>query len=212
MSRAVTVEQILKMNFKEMEFTGNWQRAIGTPELSGVWIVWGHSGNGKTRFSMQLAKYLTQFGKVLYNSLEEGARKSMRLAIEESNMLQAKSKFILLNRESMEDLRDRLNKKAAPKIVFIDSFQYAALSKKDYIKLKEEFPTVLFIFISHAEGQHPEGRVAKFVRYDADVKIRVEGFKALCQSRYGGGEPYIIWLEGANQYWAENQNDSNDSN
>jgi len=33
------------------------------------------------------------------------------------------------------------------------------------------------------------------VRYDANVKIYVDKFKAYPTSRYGGGAPYIIWKE-----------------
>ena len=80
------------------------------------------------------------------------------------------------------------------------------MSKKQYIALKEEFTDVLFIFNSHAEGKEPQGNVAKFVRYDAGVKIRVEGFKALPASRMGGGDEFIIWAEGAANYWIELKN------
>ena len=59
----------------------------------------------------------------------------------------------------------------------------------------------LFIFISHADGKNPEGSLAKFVKYDADVKIRVEGYRAMCLSRLGGDkEPYTIWEQGAAQF------------
>ena len=60
----------------------------------------------------------------------------------------------------------------------------------------------LLIFISHAEGTRPEGRAAKKVEYDADVKIYVEGFKATCKSRFMDvpGVPFVIWEEGAKKY------------
>ena len=75
------------------------------------------------------------------------------------------------------------------------------MTKKEYQSLKEEFPNKLFIFISHADGKNPKGALANFVKYDADLKIRVEGYKAMCLSRLGGDkEPYIIWAEGAAQY------------
>lgn len=201
MKRAVTVEQLLNKKFKEMPFKGKWHAAIGTPEKSGVWIIWGGSGNGKTSFAMQLAKYLTEFGKVAYDTLEEGARKSMQQVMIREQMIEVSKNFIILDRESVEELRERLSKRKSPSVIFIDSLQYTGMNYRDVIQLKEDYPTKLFIFISHAEGRQPQGRTASQVRYDADVKIRVEGYKAMVTSRYGGGRDYTIWQDGANKYW-----------
>jgi hypothetical protein len=55
--------------------------------------------------------------------------------------------------------------------------------------------------VSHAEGKEPKGNVAKSVRYDAFVKIWVEGYKAFPQSRFGGGNEFVIWPAGAQKYW-----------
>jgi len=109
-------------------------------------------------------------------------------------------RFILLDKEPIDELITRLEKKKGPDVVIIDSLQYTGMSYKEYKILKDRFRNKLFIFISHAEGSHPEGRVAKSVRYDAFVKIWVEGFVAYPSGRYGGSEPYTIWDEGADNY------------
>lgn len=186
-----------------MKFEGDWEAAIGQPEMSGVWMIWGHSSNGKTNFALQLAKYLCQFGRVAYNSLEEGARESFKKAIDRHNMKKVNRKLIILDREPIDEMSERLLKRKSPRIVLVDSFQHAQLTYPQYTKLKTDHPEVLFIFISHADGRHPSGRTAKTVRYDADVKIWVEGFKAMASSRYGGGKPFVIWPEGAKDYWGE---------
>jgi len=201
MKRAVSVHQLLKKKFEIMPFTGVWFDTFGKPELSGSWIFWGNSGNGKTRFVLQLAKYLSQFGKVVYNTLEEGARLSMQKAVRETNMLEVAKVFQILNKENMDDLRERLSKQKSPRIIIIDSIQYTELNKKTYKKLISDFPKKLFIFISHAEGKHPDGRLAKSVRYDADIKGFIEGYKLTATSRLGGGKEYIIWQKGADEYW-----------
>jgi hypothetical protein len=199
--RAISVDEIEKMKFKELQLSPFFGKLLGSPECSGVWIVWGESFNGKTAFSLQLAKELTMSGKVFYNTLEEGARKSFQTAVINNNMKEVARKFIIGNRESVEELKIRLQKKKSPDIIFIDSIQYTGMTKREYQSLKEEFPNKLFIFISHADGKNPKGALANFVKYDADIKIRVEGYKAMCLSRLGGDkEPYIIWAEGAAQY------------
>lgn len=199
--RAVSVDEITKKKFVELELPSEFKKLLGTPERSGIWIIWGESFNGKTGFSLQLAKALAKSGKVFYNTLEEGARKSMQNAVISQNMQEVKRRFLIGNRESIEDLKERLRRKKSPDIIFIDSLQYTGLNKKEYKILKEEFPNKLFIFISHADGKNPEGSLAKFVKYDADIKIRVEGYKAMCLSRLGGDkEPYVIWEKGAAQF------------
>lgn len=206
LKRAVSVRQLLDKKFKTIPLSPQWERFIGIPEVNGVWFIWGHSGHGKSRFLMMLAKELARCGKVVFNTLEEGARLSMQKNLKDSGIgdePEIMKNLLILNREPIAELKERLRRKKAPKIAIIDSFQYTGLSKTQYIKLKEEFPDVLFIFNSHAEGKEPLGNIAKAVRYDADIKIRVEGFKAFPGSRLGGGEPYIIWEEGAKKYWLD---------
>ena len=82
----------------------------------------------------------------------------------------------------------------------IDSLQYTELDKAGFKRLKKEFPKKLWIFISHADGKIPRGSLAKFMKNVAMLKIRVEGFKAFPEGRFGGGKPYIIDAERAAIY------------
>lgn len=203
MGRAVSVTDLYTKKFKVLEFEGEWESLIGKPELKGSWIIWGASGNGKTRFTLMLCKYLTRFGKVAYNSLEEGFSLSMKQAFIATGMEEVKKSIVLLDQESIEDLKIRLSKKKSPHIIVIDSIQYTGLTYKGFVKLKEQFPNKLFICISHADGKKPRGNTAKSIEYDSFVKIRVEGFMAQAVSRFGGGQDYTIWQEGADRYWTE---------
>ena len=195
MKRALTVRDIQQFSAITLPFDGEWRAMVGCPELTGSWIVWGSSGNGKTRFALQLAKYLCRFGRVAYNSLEEGLSLSMQEAIKQVGMTDpdVKRRFCLLDKESIKDVEIRLGQRRAPRIVIIDSLQYTGMTYADYKKLRDAHRSTLFIFISHAEGTEPKGSVAKSIRYDANVKISVSNFRAVAQSRYGGGAEYVIW-------------------
>lgn len=188
---------IERRKFKTLEFSGDWLDLIGRPEVSGSWLTWGLSGNGKTRFSLMLAKYLAGFEKVYYNSLEEGLKLSFRMALESVNMKSVGARFGF-QQESFEKMCERLRQKRSPNIVFIDSLQYLGINVQQYKDLKEEFPNKLFCFISHAQGMQPKGDLADAIRYDADVKIRVHQFVAspVENTRYGGSTPLVIWEEG----------------
>lgn len=199
--KALTFQNLVNMKYVDMPFEGPWKNALGTPLIKGSWLIWGHSGSGKTSFTVQLAKYLTQFGKVAFDSLEEGTSKSLQQAFIRDNSKFNQRKLLILDTELYDDLVARLSNRRSPDIIIIDSFQYLGINFAEYQYLTKRFKNKLFIFISHADGKMPEGRVAKRVRFDAFIKIWIEGFKAFPAGRYGGGEPFVIWPEGAEKYW-----------
>jgi len=200
---AYGITQFYSKNFKTLPFTGDWFGLVGEPELSGSWFVWGNSGNGKTSFAVQLAKYLSSFGRVAYDSIEEGLSESLRRAFQIANISETDD-IILLDKEPIEKLKIRLKKKKSPSFIILDSFQYTGLTAHTYKQLVSEFKNKLFVFISHADGRRPAGRSANTVHYDSNVKIWVEGFKAFAKSRYGGGSEYIIWQQKAEEIWLNN--------
>lgn len=210
MSRAISNKNVLAAQFETAEFTGAYLASFGRPELRGAWIIWGVSGSGKTTFTLMLCKYLAGFRRVAYNSLEQGLSLSLQKAWERVDMAEAGSNIILLNKEELPELRARLSKRKSPEIIVIDSLQYLdGLNKQRYKALKNDFPDKLFIFISQDKNGNPKGNMGDHIRYDADIKIRIEGYKAFVTTRYEdpdngeGGEDFIIWEQGAAEYWAE---------
>jgi len=202
MGRAVSVHQLYKTKFDTIPITGDFKKLIGAPELKGSWIIWGDSSNGKTSFALQLAKELTKHRRVAYNSMEEGVSLTMATAFKRVGMEAVKKRIVLLDNEPLEELKERLRRRRSPDIIIMDSLQYVGIDYDGYKELKEEFLDKLFIWISHADGKKPKGSVAEAVRYDAPVKIRVEGYKAFATSRFATEDtvPYTIWQQGADQY------------
>lgn len=209
MGRAISNKNVLTAKFEVAEFDGAFLASFGKPELRGAWIIYGGSGSGKTSFVMQVCKYLTRFRRVAYDSLEQGLSLSLQKAWERVGMEEVGNRIILLNKESLKDLRLRLSKKQSPDVVVVDSVHYwLGLKMSDYINLRNDFPDKLFIFVSHEKGGQPDGKLAQKIRYDSDIKIRVEGYKAFVTTRYEvaergeGGADFVIWEQGANDYWA----------
>lgn len=200
--RMANAREIMETKFRPMGFEGEMLELFGDPEMSGCWIIWGESGNGKTSCALKLVKYLTKFGKVLYDTIEEGISLSFKNAIEREGMLECNNRFFILDKEPLTDLEARLVKRKSPDIIFVDSVQYSGLNKLTAKALTDKFPRKLFVFISHASGKLPDGRTANAIRYDANVKIMVRGYQAKIQSRYGGDKTktMIIWREGADNY------------
>ena len=210
MGRAISNKNVLTAKFEVAEFDGAFLASFGKPELRGAWIIYGGSGSGKTSFVMQVCKYLTRFRRVAYDSLEQGLSLSLQKAWERVGLEEVGNRIILLNTESLKDLRLRLEKKQRPEGVVVDSVHYwLGLKMSDYINLRNDFPDKLFIFVSHEKGGQPDGKLAQKIRYDSDIKIRVEGYKAFVTTRYEvaerseGGADFIIWEQGAQDYWVD---------
>ena len=197
--RAISVNDILNYNPRVMEFEGKWLDSFGKPEMSGSWIICGGSGSGKTHFALELAKYLTNFGKVGYDSLEQGLSLSLKKAIKKIGMLDVAGRFVILNKEPVAEFINRLKKRKSPDILFIDSLQYSGLNKDTAKALIDQFSNKLFIFISHSEGNKPAGRTANAIWFHSDVKLFVENYKIPePKSRFveGVAKPFITWEEG----------------
>ncbi len=203
MKRAWTVRNVLDAKFTGLPFEGKWKEVIGIPERAHSWIIWGQSGSGKTTFNFQLAEYLGNFEKVLYNSMEEGLSMSIQAAYSRAGLTMENS--VLLVNESMKELTKRLKQPKSPNVVFIDSVKYTRFRWNDYEAFCNEFPNKLFIWVAHAKGKEPKGSLAEDIRYDSFVKMYVEGFRVFVQSRYrkGGESTMDIYPEGAAKYWGE---------
>lgn len=209
--RALSAREVLAQRKQTFPFEGEWRKAFAQPERSGVWFVWGNSGNGKSSFVMQLCRELAKYDRVLYNSLEEADSKTMQDSLRRHNMADVGRAFHLLAGESIPELSQRLLRRKSPNIIVIDSFQYTQMSYRDYIALKEAHRDKLFIFISHAKGKLPRGGAAESVMYDASLKIWVEGFRAYSKGRFIGERGYYtVWDEGAERYWSIDSRSNND--
>lgn len=197
MRKALSVTDICRKSYDTLPFEGAWLDAFGCPERVGTWIVWGGSGSGKSTFAVQLCRELSRFGKVLYDSLEEGVSLTFRNKIDQLKYIE-RGRLQVVS-ESTDALAQRLAKRRSADFVIIDSFQYTGLDYRSYLEFRRMYPGKLLIFISHADGKFPSGRAAKSVMYDAALKIWVEGYRAFSKGRFIGenGGVYTIWEEGA---------------
>lgn len=201
MTRVKTINDIAQTKYNKFPFEGDWQAFVDQPEKKGVWFIWGNSGNGKTSFVMQLCKELCKYDKVLFDSLEEGTSLTMQRSLNRFGMKSVGRRlhFVI---EGKEELFARLRKKKSYNIIVIDSYQYFGLTKEEYRTMKETFRDKLIIFTSHAQGKDPMGNSAKAAMYDATLKIRVEGYRALSKGRFLGEKGfYSIWPEKEKEYW-----------
>ena len=203
MARTLSAKQVLTIKFDTIRLGGGWDECVGEIETTGIWFIWGNSGNGKTSAVVSLCKELSAFGKVLYNSREEGVSLTMQNTLRRYGMGELGSRFQLANM-SLQELDEKISQQRSPKFVILDSFQFMGLTYKDFRAFCEKHKNKMLIFVSRTRGRQPEGRAAISAMYDASCKIWVEGYKAFSKGRFVGttGE-MTIWDEGAKKYWSD---------
>ena len=211
MGKAISNRDVAAARFETVPFEGEWLAAIGRPELRGSWLIFGQSGSGKTTFALQLARYLSRFARVAYNTLEQGLSLSFQSAWIRAGMEEAGSAIVVLDKEPLPQLRQRLAKRRSPQVVIIDSLTaLPGFTRTDYLSLVGGFPGKLFVFLAHERKGLPDPAIAETVRRLSEVKIYVEGFRAHISSRYAcpergeGVSDYIIWRQGADEYHLQN--------
>lgn len=203
MARTLSAKQVLTIKFDTIRLGGGWDECVGEIETTGIWFIWGNSGNGKTSAVVSLCKELSVFGKVLYNSREEGVSLTMQNTLRRYGIGELGSRFQLANM-SLQELDEKISQQRSPKFVVLDSFQFMGLTYKDFRAFCEKHKNKMLIFVSRTRGRQPEGRAAISAMYDASCKIWVEGYKAFSKGRFVGttGE-MTIWDEGAKKYWSD---------
>lgn len=199
--RAASVQEVMAKRYDTLKMGGEWRSAFGEPEKTGVWFIWGRSGSGKTSFVLRLCKELARHGRVLYDSLEEGTRLTMRNALARVGMAEAARRFVIVS-EGIDELDRRLCRHKSAEIAVVDSFQYAGLTYKRFHDFVAAHRNKLLIFVSQCEGNNPTGRSARAALFDADLKIWVEGYRAFSKGRtFGDRGYYTVWPERAEAYW-----------
>jgi energy-coupling factor transporter ATP-binding protein EcfA2 len=171
-------------------------------------VIYGFSGNGKTEFCIQLAKVLTQFGKVAWFSYEQGHSKSLQKATTRNKMQEVSGSFLVIDPTSdrtkgvsfLEDLDNYLSRKNSPDFVFIDSVDYTGFSWDDYVFLKEKYATKKgLFFIAHStKNGILKKRISEQIVFDGEIGFFVKDY--ICfpeKNRLEGTEPFVVWDEGA---------------
>ncbi len=147
---------------------------------------------------MQLAKKFCEYGPTLYMSYEEGVGMEFQRRLKLMKMNEVQGRFVVTPDDTYKEIMDRLSKPKSPRFVVVDSFQVSDWSYEQALELMKRYPQKGFVFISQEDKGQPIGKAAIRLRYIADMKIRVAGYKAYCQGRSAGspGNYYVVWKEG----------------
>ena len=157
----------------------------------GCWIIYGVEKNGKTWFTLQLAKELAKFEKVNYISAEEGLEDSFTEAVKRAGITTT-TKILWDEYLSVEEIIEKHKRQRSAPIIIIDNLtMYSDEMKPSELrkKLINELPDKLIIFVAHEERKDAYPALAKMAKKMAKVVFHIVGLKAIVTSRYSeGGE------------------------
>jgi len=204
--KVLGVVQTQQMKHKFLGFDGKFLATFGNVPKSFQCIIYGKSGQGKTEMCIQLAKYLTTFGDVLWLSYEQGHGADIQQAINRNKMEEVSGRFFVAdpmqnrkrNSTLLDDLVDYLNKRNSPDFIFIDSLDYTKFTFEDYRLLKETFKNKAFIWIGHGHGRGHRKQIGEDIEFDGHIGIWVDKYIGhVIKNRFSAFEPYIVYEERA---------------
>jgi hypothetical protein len=178
--KAISLESLKSKKFKTLPFSGKWKDLMGTPEGNFYLMVYGKPGQGKSYFTLELSAYLAHhFGKVLFNSSEEGSSLSLQNKINNFDM----ENIYLGDAKDINSLQYLLSQ-SPYKFVVIDSVNHMSITPEDLRKLRGLHPDKGFICIlqSTKSGDFKGGNEFE---HDADISIKIDKRVAECKkTRY----------------------------
>lgn len=192
--RATSIHELTTTKWEVLPLEGEWRDLVGQPECNGCWIVYGGTGCGKTNFSLQLARTLMAYSKVIYDSMEEGASASLVRSIRQAGI--TGSRIQIGDRWELSELTEVLHRHKSANIIFIDTIQFMTITAWEFKDLLKLFPKKLFVVVSHLKNNKHEG-VGDAVSKIASVKIQVgnNGTAYIRSSRYGSNKQEYIFYE-----------------
>lgn len=164
---------------------------IGNAERKGCWIIYGYEKNGKTWFTLKLAKEISKYERVAYISAEEGLDASFTNAVKRAGI--TTSDDILWDEYlPIEDIVKKFQKQRSANVIVIDNLtMYSDEMKPTEIKkmLLDALPNKLIIFVAHEERKEAYPAIARMAKKLAKVIFHIVGLKAFVVSRFSpGGE------------------------
>ena len=192
------------LNLKKSKFKG----ILGNVPKYFTVVVYGYSGNGKTEFTIMLAKELSNHGKVLWLSYEQRHGYDLQTATMRNDMHEQSGKFLVS--DPMDDLEDGislfddldayLEKRGSADYIVFDSIDYTGFNWKDYQELKNKyFDKKGFIFIAHSTKNGVlKKSISRDILFDGGMGILVKDFIATPEkNRFGGMDTFVVFEEQA---------------
>ncbi|WP_165020148.1 ATPase domain-containing protein [Dysgonomonas sp. ZJ279] len=181
--RIFSVKAIKEKKYQYLELEPKYAHLMGEPAKRFVALFYGESGSGKSVFTLQFADYFARnFGKVLYNSHEEGANKTIQDRVNNFD-IDAKRLWIA-DSFSFDEMCHYIEKNYY-RLIIIDSVKYMSFTNEQLKRLKELFAkrqlSIVMIDFGKALGSPASGID---LLHASDIKLYFKRGSVHAISRY----------------------------
>jgi nucleoside-triphosphatase THEP1 len=194
MGRNYGNSDIMAWNFKEIPIADDWKSHLGELSEGFRMIIQGPSGHGKTEYTMKIAKMLaTHYGKVSYNSTEQGKSASFKRAWIRNAMNEiAPGKIVVCKKElkTFDPWFESLQRPNSGRVIICDSRDYMNMTFEQFKQLELRFKNKNIIVVCWDD---PMDNNSKKIKYMCDVKVEVKDYIARIRNRFGGNKAFDIW-------------------
>lgn len=166
--------------YEDLPFTGKWEEFIGRPAKNFHALVFGRPKMGKSYFSISFAKYLSNFGRVIYIASEEGFSATLKKKIDDFGLTNSKVDFA--NFRDFTQIKNSLRQNPYD-FIFIDSINFINLEPQDVEELKDLNPDSGFVTIQQATKQG-YARGSQEFAHNSDIIIEVVNGVAYATGRF----------------------------
>lgn len=176
-----SIQEVVGMKFRLLNFDGRWEKFFGKPQTNFFAVIHGMSGEGKTNFSMQFAKYLTKFGSVLFISGEEGYASTFQQKIKDTgaaNVARFSASKINTGKEILTKIPNKYN------FIVIDSLNHMRIDPEMMSTIRNKFNKsgIIAICQSTKDGKI---RGSYEIVHDCDIAVRVvNGIAVTTKNRF----------------------------
>ena len=176
---SMTLTDLNKQTFDTITLTDEYQ-FMGHPESNFYMALYGQPGEGKSTWAVNFAHYLSNnFGKVLYNSSEEGISKSLQ-----NKSKDLRSQYLYFsNYRNFDDLKKEIEK-GRYRFIFIDSINDMKITPEELQSLRNKFYKSGFVgILQSTKGGSFKG--SNDFAHDCDIKIQFNNFQPIVEkNRY----------------------------
>jgi predicted ATP-dependent serine protease len=131
------INTLKEKKFKTLTFSEKYAALFGNPQRNFIAMCYGESGSGKSVFLLQFADYFARhFGKVLYNSHEEGINQTVVDRINHFDI--GAKKLFVGNALTFGDMCEKIERNYY-RLVIIDSVKYMGFTFAQLKELRARF-------------------------------------------------------------------------
>jgi len=178
---------IRERNIETYNFTGEWTKIFGSPDIRFSSLIRGEAKSGKSSYCTMFAKEVSQWGKVLYVSAEERIN-SVTLQ-ERLKRFDVTSRKIRFTDARTVDEIDQLLRRGGFRFIIIDSIQHVKMTIDDWTQLRNKYKRRKLSW--HLVSQMGKNVIA--YKHEVDAIVEIKAGLATVSGRFKQSDTFRIF-------------------